>query len=92
MDNIANINNTDITVKLPANPNTDTKVTAVDKHYTTSGFSALTTEGLYTIKTDAAGHITKATQVNLSNYASKSEYNDLLQEFNELKELITWNV
>ena len=91
---VAKINNQSITVKLPANPNTDTdtKVTSVDKHYTTSGFSALTTEGLYTIKTDAAGHITKATKVNLSDYASKSEYNALLQEFNELKELIGWNV
>ena len=89
---IAKINNQSITVKLPANPNTDTKVTSVDNHYKTTDFSALTTEGLYTIKTDAAGHITKATKINLSNYASKSEYNDLLQEFNELRDLIDWNV
>ena len=80
------------TVKLPANPNTDTKVISVDNHYKTTGFNALTTEGLYKIKTDAAGHIIKATQVNLSDYASKAEYNVLLQEFNELKSFIGWNV
>ena len=94
---VAKINNQSITVKLPANPNTntDTKVTSVGNHYKTDSFTALpivTTEALYTIKTDAAGHITNATKVNLNNYASKSEYNDLLQEFNELKELIGWNV
>ena len=89
---IANINGTDIKVQLPVNPNTDSQVDSVNDHYKTTGFSALTTEGLYTIKTDAAGHITKATKVNLSDYASKSEYNDLLQEFNELKESIGWNV
>ena len=91
---VAKINNQSITVKLPANPNTntDTKVTSVDNHYKTTDFSALTTEGLYTIKTDAAGHITKATKINLSDYASKEDYNDLLQEFNELKESIGWNV
>ena len=52
-----------VSFTMPDNPNTDTKVTSVGNHYTTNGYTAITTAGLYKIKTDAAGHITGQTAV-----------------------------
>ena len=87
---VAAINGTNITVKLPNKPtDADSKVTSVTNHYSNK---QITTAGLYKIKTDAAGHITYAEEVKLSDYASKIEYNQLKNEIDELKELIGWNV
>jgi hypothetical protein len=62
-------------ITIPANPNTDTKVTSVSNHYTPSGGTALTGTSSETlgfggqvmtgITRDAAGHITGATFKNL---------------------------
>lgn len=52
-----------VSFTMPDNPNTDTKVTSVDNHYTTNGYVAATTSGLYKITTDAAGHVTSQTAV-----------------------------
>lgn len=45
---------------------TNTKVTSVDNHYKTNGFTAKTSD-LYKLTIDAAGHITAATKVQKSD-------------------------
>ena len=45
---------------------TNTKVTSVDNHYKTNGFTAKTS-GLYKLTIDAAGHVTAATAVTSSD-------------------------
>jgi hypothetical protein len=51
-----------VSFTMPDNPNTDTKVTSVDNHYKTNGYTGATS-GLYKITTDTAGHITSQTAV-----------------------------
>lgn len=51
---------------------TNTKVTSVDNHYKTSGFTAKTS-GLYKLTIDAAGHITGADAVTNSDIAKYIE-------------------
>lgn len=48
---------------------TNTKVTSVDNHYTTNGFTAKPTSDLYKLTIDAAGHITGAIAVTSSDIA-----------------------
>ena len=48
---------------------TNTKVTSVDNHYKTNGFTAKTTSDLYKLTIDAAGHITGATAVTSGDIA-----------------------
>ena len=48
---------------------TNTKVTSVDNHYKTNGFTAKTSSDLYKITIDAAGHITGATAVTPEDIA-----------------------
>lgn len=47
--------------KIPANPNTDTKVTSVANHYTPSGGTETSGSFITGITKDAAGHVTKVT-------------------------------
>ncbi len=79
---VANVNGTDIKVQLPANPdtNTDTKVTSVGNHYTAK---EITTQALYKIKTDAAGHIISATKFD--DFIEKSVVNNLKQQIADFK-------
>lgn len=52
---------------------TNTKVTSVDNHYKTNGFTAKPTSDLYKLTIDAAGHITGATAVtsgDITDYIS----------------------
>ena len=69
---VATVEGTDITVSLPANPNTDTKVTSVSNHYTpsggttksasgASGASGATVQVVTGVTCDAAGHVTGIT-------------------------------
>lgn len=48
---------------------TNTKVTSVDNHYKTNGFTAKPTSDLYKLTIDAAGHITGATTVTSTDIA-----------------------
>ena len=73
---IGSVAGTSLQVTMPANPNTDTKVTAVGNHYTPSGGTATTpsssgtaTRGSTVVMTgitkDAAGHVTGVTGYTL---------------------------
>lgn len=53
--------------KIPANPNTDTKVTSVDNHYKPNNTDQTKSSGLYKITTDAAGHVIDAVAVEKSD-------------------------
>ena len=77
---VANINGDAIKITLPSNPDTDTKVTAVDKHYTAK---EIATQALYKIKTDAAGHIISATKFD--DFIEKSAVNNLKQQIADFK-------
>lgn len=57
-----------LAVNVPWTDN-DTKVTSVDNHYKTTGFTAKSSD-LYKLTIDAAGHITGATAVTNSDIAS----------------------
>ena len=77
---IANINGTDIKVQLPANPNTDSQVDSVNDHYKAK---EITTQALYKIKTDAAGHIISATKFD--DFIEKSAVDNLKQQIADFK-------
>ena len=67
---LATIGGVTIQAKLPSNPNTDTKVTSVDNHYTPEAdqSSLLVADDGYYIKSisrDAKGHVTGINQKNL---------------------------
>lgn len=79
---IGSIGGTNLTVKLPANPNTDTSVTAVGNHYTPSksttksasggtltdiANSSTGTQVVTGVEMDAAGHVTGVTSVALKS-------------------------
>ena len=64
---------------------TNTKVTSVDNHYKTSGFTAKTSD-LYKLTIDAAGHITGATAVTNSDIAAY--ISGATQDISDLQDLV----
>lgn len=76
---LATIGGVTIQAKLPSNPNTDTKVTSVDNHYTPEADQSsllAADDGKYikNILRDAKGHVTGIDQKDLPTYTSAKVY------------------